>query len=157
MNENTINSFTKQFLSLFSMLEDALEKTDEEIWKKKIDLDFFVPCRLIIHIIETMDYYFDDKPKEFAWNKIGEWETVDDELLPEREAVIEYYKRVKEKIKKWFDEIYGKDINRPEDVFQTDWVTELERAIYVLRHSHHHLGQLSLDLQRRGYDEIIWE
>ncbi len=157
MNKNMLNSFRKQYASMWKMLDDGLDKTGDEIWKKNVDISFFVPARLLLHIIETIDYYFDNNPGEFKWNTVCDWEHVEDTRLESKKDLKEYEAKVKEKVKQWFNAKENVDLNAPEQTFKTDWATDLERAIYVLRHTQHHLGQLSHDLQRRGYEEIQWD
>jgi len=157
MHENILTSFRKQYESMWKMLDDGIRKTNDTIWKQNVDISFFVPARLLLHIVETIDYYFDSNPKEFVWNTLCDWENVEDTGLESKEELRSYEEKVKEKVYQWFEAKEAADLNAPEHTFHTDWATDLERAIYVLRHTQHHLGQLSHDLQRRGYEEINWD
>lgn len=151
-----IESFRKQYNSMWQMCIEAITICDQSNWKREIDHNFFVPSRILLHITETVDYYLDEDPKNFPWGSIADVENCSSINLPTKKIIKDYIRRIKTKSFTWLTDRENRNINLPENIFNTDWETDIERAIYALRHSQHHLGQLSLDLQRRGLKEINW-
>jgi uncharacterized damage-inducible protein DinB len=45
----------------------------------------------------------------------------------------------------------------PEELHPWTGQTRMDRLLYVLRHSQHHLGEMNAELTRRGIKAAIWE
>lgn len=150
-------SMRKQFESFWSMFFSVFDVCTPEEWREAGVEAFATPARLMLHIVETVDYYFDAEPEAFDWGREGDWRHDAVKALPSEGAMRDYAREVRHKTEDWFTYHEAEDCNAHESTFGTDWETDLERVVYVLRHSQHHLGQLSLELQRRGLPEILWE
>ena len=156
-DDRITKSLRKQCRSAWIMVEDAIDKCEESEWRKPAAIPFFVPARIILHIIQTFDYYVDTTPKQFNWHRFGDWENASAEELPGKESLRSYLQKIRKKANSWLDAARGEGLDISDDVFRTDFEAPVERLIYAIRHLHHHLGQLSFDLQLRKGSEILWD
>lgn len=147
----------RQFNAAWQMLSDGSMKCPEESWKSPADDPFFTPARLAIHAIQTVDYYTSDNRDGFDWRGLGfDVLTVAPDQLPQRPVARDYCHRIQEQVEDWLIR-HGSDGLLAEDTeFTPDFATRLDRAIYVIRHTQHHAGQLSREIQIRGFGEMEW-
>ena len=146
-----------QYDHSWKMLADGLDKCPESQWKTGVDDPFFVPARLAFHVIQTVDFYTGSTAAEFDWKAFGfDWEESSTEELPDKDEVSAYLDKIKTKVGEFLDSIPEQTFLGSDEAFAPYFGSPFDRMMYALRHSHHHIGQLSLDLQRRGLPEIVW-
>lgn len=144
----------------FSMLREAIEAFPEEQWRVA-DEDDLIPARQAIHIIESSAFYSGEwTGKKFpTGERLGcNWELSAADELPSRQDVLTYLDEAKAKVERWLTK-RGDDglIGEPADKrFPWTGACELGRALYLLRHTHHHLGKIHAELRRRGIARPEW-
>ena len=146
-----------QYGHSWKMLKDGIKKCTDLQWKSVADDSFFVPARLAFHVIQTVDFYTSPNANDFDWAAHGfDWEACSPELLPDRSSVSKYLSKIEEKVEDWLMEMNDESLIGSDTAFSPYFKCPLERILYAVRHSHHHIGQMSLDLQRRSLPEIEW-
>ncbi len=152
-----IDVLDRQFSAAWQMLSDGAMKCPEDEWKQPSSDPFFTPARLVFHVIQTVDFYTADDRDGFDWNAFGfSWEDAKPEELPDRPAVREYCHCIREQMEEWLGAHGSEGLLEPDTEFFPQFKTRLDRAIYALRHTQHHAGQLSRELQSRGCEEMSW-
>jgi uncharacterized damage-inducible protein DinB len=152
-----IDILQKQYAHSWRMLADGIESCSDAQWKAVIDDPFFVPARVAFHVIQTIDFYTSPTADEFDWKAFGfDWEEAPAEDLPARAKVSGYLDTIREKLDTLLSSMDETALMDSDSEFAPYFSSPFERLNYGLRHSHHHIGQMSLDLQRRGLSEIEW-
>ncbi len=155
-----VESLTDHFTRTFDMLRGAIEAFPEEEWRAA-DEDDLIPARQAIHIIESSAFYSGEwTGKKFPTGKrLGcDRELAPPDELPSRRDVLTYLDEAKAKVETWLTK-RGDDglLGEPEDKrFPWTGKCELGRALYLIRHMHHHLGKIHNELRRRGIDRPKW-
>jgi hypothetical protein len=145
-----------QFRRTLKMFREAALAFPLEEWREG-DIDYLRPAGLAYHVVETIDFYTGDQSvHDFPWSaRLGvDWEDSRSELLPSQEQLMVYLDEMQRKLEAWLTET---DLMAPEPLFPWAGVSMLERAVHLLRHSQHHLGELCLELTRRGYPGPDWQ
>jgi len=155
-----VASLIDHFNRTWGMLREAIEALPEEEWRAG-DVEQFVPARQALHIIETAEFYSGEwDGKEFPWGeRFGcDWEDSPVEKLPDQRDMLAYLDEARAKVEAWLTK-RGDDglLGEPQDKrFPWTGTCELGRALYLMRHSHHHLGKIHNELRRRGIDRPEW-
>lgn len=146
-----------QYGHSWKMLRAGIDHCPDEQWRIVVDDPFFVPARVAFHIIQTVEFYTSERADDFDWQAFGfDWEESPAEGLPDKSSMIEYLDAVEKKLASYLQSMDDKTLQGSDAEFAPYFKTPLARMMYALRHSHHHIGQLSLDLQRRNLPEITW-
>lgn len=152
-----IDILRKQYAHSWRMLADGIESCSDAQWQATIDDPFFVPARVAFHVVQTIDFFTSPAAKGFDWQAHGfNWEEAPVEDLPDRAKVSGYLDAIREKLDTLLSSMDETVLMDSDSKFASYFSCPFERFNYALRHSHHHIGQLSLDLQRRGFSEIEW-
>lgn len=156
MNKNALGqAIAGQFRRALKMFRQAVLAFPAQEWHVG-ELDYLRPAGLAYHALETIDFYTSDQPAaQFPWgNRFGvDWEEQRSELLPPQEDLIAYLDEIESKLAHWFKTV---DLTAPEQSYPWTGVSKLERTLYILRHTHHHLAEMCLELTRRGYSGPEW-
>jgi hypothetical protein len=156
MNKNTLaQAISGQFRRALKMFREAIQAFPAEEWRVG-DSHYVRPAGLAYHALETIDFYTSDQPADlFFWgNRFGvDWEDQRSQLLPEQEQLTVYLDEIEGKLVHWFKTV---DLTAPERSYPWTGVSKLERTVYMLRHTHHHLAEMCLELSRRGYSAPEW-
>ena len=147
----------RQFDAAWDMLEQAIEHLSGRDWKSGVTSQA-IPARLAYHIVETADFYTHPDLDAFVWaGRFGvDWETEDPDQLPDAEAIQSYLTDVRAKVSSWITNLGEDALCAPDDVFFDEGMTHMDRALYVLRHTHQHLGELHALLHARGLPRPQW-
>ena len=96
----------------------------------------------------------------FAFGSQGfEWEDATPEQFPTREQVLEYMNEMQTRVEAWLKGMKDSDLLSPDTSFDSPprmGGSVLGRAMYLLRHSQHHLGELNGELRRRELPRAEW-
>lgn len=148
-------SLGDQYKRCLHMFRRALEKFSDAEWRKGEQLDRR-PAALAYHTLETIDFYTGERTAdEFPWGERfgADWETDDPARLPSLEQIQTYLQEMDEKLARWLEEA---DFSGPETVFKWTGRTTLERGLYLLRHTQHHVGELSRELNFASKEGPAW-
>lgn len=147
----------EQYAAAWSLLSDAATALDIDAWRRTGPGDL-VPARLVVHILETADYYVAPDLASFEWGaRFGiDWETARPDELPRKATLIAYQSEVQRRCAQWIDHLGDDGLLAPDGVFHDEGMSHLDRALYVLRHTHHHLGELFALLREWGIPRPGW-
>ncbi len=146
-----------QFERVWMQVRPAIENCPDAEWKRG-DHPAFIPVRLACHLIETVDYYTRPTPEDFRWDEQwGGADSLEGDLnaLPSRDALLAYLEKVRARVDAWLrgasdEELLG---GNP---FEWTGASPMERMVYTLRHSQHHLAEINEELTRRGLPPAEW-
>ena len=156
-----VESLIDHFNRTFDMLRGAIEAFPEEEWRAA-DEDDLIPARQALHIIESSAFYSGEwTGKKFpTGERLGcNWEFSAADELPSRQDVLTYLDEAKAKLEAWLTK-RGDDglLGEPADKrFPWTGAYELGRALYLIRHAHHHLGKIHNELRRRNIARPDWK
>lgn len=133
-----------------------MEGCPEEEWRIS-DHPRFIPSRLTLHILETIEYYIGDS-REFKESQFGDSESLTPDTLPSRKNLDGYFDEVKDRLHLKVRSIGDEEFLSPETLFtdRDEGYRVLDLFIYTLRHTQHHVGQLVEELRRRGIKSPRW-
>jgi len=143
-----------QFERSWRMVEEAVGTFSAEEWRTG-EIDYLTPARLAYHILETAEFYAGESPDGFPFgHRFGcDWEGAQPEELPTQEDVLEYLAEVRSQVETW---LTSADLLAADDAFTWPGDTVLDRAVYLQRHTHHHVGEMWSEIKRRGHDLPHW-
>ena len=98
------------------------------------------------------------RPRDFAWGaRFGmDWQESAAADLPARDAVLEYLAEIRIACRAWLE---GRDDGAMlalDPIYGAEGMSRLELSLYVLRHTHHHLGELCGHLRRCDIARPSW-
>ena len=141
----------------WEMYSDAINSIPEEHWRTG-DIDYLVPARLMLHAIETIDFYSSKSPNKYRHGHRFniDRKTASPEQLPHKDQLHTYLDEVKEKTESWLAGLEDEDFLSHESEFPWTGSTVLGRFLYSLEHCRQHFGELNAELRRRGLPRIKW-
>ena len=161
-------------MAVYEAVERQLEATWKQ-WRKAIegipaeewcagDIDYLIPARHALHVINTVDGYCRDTPAE-SWNGLAEahfgraldWEGTPAGELPGQDECLAYLEAVRERTRDWLAGLGDEGLLAPQQAFPWTGPNVLSRLIYVIRNSQDHTGQLNTELRHRGLPRSTWE
>lgn len=143
-----------QLQRTFEMLKDAIQGFNDNTWRQLFGIR---PASTALHAVETVEFYFSGKSaEEFPWrHRFGvDWAKAADEELPGQSAILDYLSEVEVKLRDYFTK---SDLSAAEQIYPYTGKTVLERCLYVLRHTQHHIGQLNAALLSAGRNAAGWK
>jgi hypothetical protein len=144
-----------QYQRTLLMFREAIKAFPEDEWRV-VKNSYPHPAAIIYHTLEAIDYYTSGKNSdEFSWGHRFEvvWETKDYDRLPSQQQIFTYLDEIETRITNWLKQM---DLSAPEKTYSWTGGTKLENAIYLLRHTHQHTAELTLELHKRGYQAPNW-
>jgi hypothetical protein len=142
----------------WEMYSDAINSIPNEHWKTG-EIDYLIPARLILHAIETLDFYSSTSPDNYARGhrfKIDR-KKVSSRQLPSKAQLQTYLNEVEKKTVSWLKGLEDKAFLSPELEFPWTGSTVMGRVLYSLEHCRQHFGELNAELRRRGLPRIKWK
>lgn len=144
-----------QFMRSLSMLREAMMAFPSDEWRKG-DTPYERPAGLALHIVESLHSYSVLKPGEYAEDAGLDvnWEEKDSSKLPTQDKLLTYLDEVEENLARFLADA---DLKATEELFRWTGSTMLSRAVYMLRHTQHHLSEMCLGLHIRGLQAPEWQ
>jgi uncharacterized damage-inducible protein DinB len=148
---------TSQFEAAWGMLKQAVQSVPLEQWRTG-DVEHLVPARIACHVLETADYYMSPDPERFPWGgRFGvDWENGAREELPGQDDARDYLNEVRARVASWIAGLSDTGLLSPDAIFRSEGMSHLDRALYLLRHTQHHTGEMCAELRRRGLPRPPW-
>jgi hypothetical protein len=87
-------------------------------------------------------------PEGFRWGHV---------TAANKKAMLAYTEEVEAKVKQWLLKRSDEEFFQPQTICEWTGATVLDRAIYALRHTQHHTGQINSELRRRGLPRGEWQ
>jgi len=154
-NEAISTEVLDQFKRVFFKFREVVDAFPEEEWRIG-ESDYQRPAGLAGHFLSTIDFYTSGlSSDEFPWGKrLGsDWEDPDGKALPSKSLVLDYLEEMKARLESWTAEM---DFLTEDNLHTYCGKTVLGRAFYLIRHCESHLGEMNLELRRRGYLGPEW-
>lgn len=136
------NEFIHQYGHTWRVFDRLVKDFDPEGWLHT-GRGAIKPARLAFHILQSTRYYIQDSSAlTFASGKSFEsnWATVAEEELPSQNDILECSQALQLKTEQWLSAM---DLGAENTAFQWAGKTKLGVAIFLLRHSLFHIGELS--------------
>ena len=142
---------------VLGMVEEAIQSIPEEEWNKG-DIQYLTPSRLILHIVETEDFYSGDTPEGFPWGHRFncDWQGALSGNIPSQMQILDYFNETSHKARAWITGMGSTGLLMKETDYPWTGSTRLGRALYILSHSRQHLGEINAELRRRGLPRVKW-
>jgi len=155
-----MTSLLDHYNRAWDMLREAVEAFPDEQWRTA-DTDDLIPARQALHIIESAAFYSGEwTGKKFPTGErlSCNWEFSAASELPSRQDVLTYLDEARAKVEAWLTKrgdagLLGEPVDKR---FPWTGACELGRALYLIRHTHHHLGKMHAELRRRGIARPEW-
>jgi len=146
-----------QFSAAWSLLGDAIGDILDDQWRTG-ESDHLVPARLALHIIETAEHYSSEDPASYRWGARFnlDWESAPSQNLPGQHDIQRYLADVKKQVREWIEKQGDDGLLAPDSHYGGEGMSHFDRAAYLLRHTHHHIGELCAELRRRGIPRPRW-
>jgi len=150
-------AIAEQFARAWTMLRSAISNFPAEQWRAGDDA-YLIPSRLAYHAVETADFYSRETPEDFPWGqRFGvDWAEASPEQLPTQEQILAYLDDVQPKLDAWLRKAQDTEL-MAENTFPWAGRTVLERMLYALRHTQHHIAELNLILRQRDLPSAEWK
>ncbi len=135
------DEFVKQYEHSWRVFEKIVEAFDEGTWLHT-GRKSYTPTRVAFHILKAVQYYIEDSTiTHFASGKRfdDEWGETDEGDLPTRDDVLSCIRDLREKTESWLDDM---DFEGKNTKFEWAGETKMGVAIFLLRHTLFHLGEL---------------
>ena len=158
MSRTAVKDLMDQYQRSFRMLTDEMHRFDETQWVTGLGF-FQVPCKVAMHIVDCLDYYFSGKGSDgYTWGHRfggGWWELADDQL-PAAGEVMTYAAEIEARVVQELDSLEDDDLAGPVRIEDGSGATMLGHYVYALRHTMHHHGELSTLAIYHGVEGGSW-
>ena len=155
MNDTSLKEIVvRQFARSWQVFVEAVQSFTAEEWRTG-DVDYLIPARLAYHILEAAEFYSSETSFDFpSGHRFNcEWDGAKSDDLPSQEDILSYLADVSLQAETW---LRGADLLTSDDDFPWAGGSVLDRAFYLLRHSHHHIGEMWSEIKRRGHALPDW-
>jgi uncharacterized damage-inducible protein DinB len=146
--------FVEQYGHTWRVFERLVKGFDQDAWIHT-GRGTTTPARIAFHILQAVRYYLEDSTTVlFASGKSfkGDSWAIVEEDLPSQNDILVCIGEFKVKTEKWLSEM---DFGSKNESFEWAGETRLGVALFLLRHSIYHMGELSslLNESRKGNAE----
>jgi hypothetical protein len=175
MDERTVaEAIYRQYRALFQMLRNAIEQCPEELWARPLDEAAF--WQQALHAISSTQMYLRDSPKDPAQRSdreqlmrdlgltMKDWSDGEKDrlrevlqkltepdfhppIVPSKQTLLAY---IEETAALCTQRLAQREQFASSNPFEWTGPTVVERLIYNLRHTQHHIGRLHSILGRHG-------
>ena len=148
----------RQYAFALAMLRQAIQHCDDSQWTTARE-PWLAPARLAIHILTSTRHYCRRpglKLKLPRWADRMGWDSIPRSDLPSREQVLTYVDEVERQACRWLGGLSDAQLLSPDGGYKWTGRVRADRALYTLRHIHHHLGQLNVELRLAGSEPAPW-
>lgn len=158
-----LEAVQQQLEATWKQWHKLIAELPAEQWQAGV-IDYLVPARHALHVINTVDGYCRDEPAD-SWNGLTEahfgrpldWEGTPADELPLQAECADFLEAVRTRVSTWLAALGDDGLLAPQSVFPWTGPNILSRLIYVIRNSQDHTGQINAELRRRGLPRSAWE
>ena len=156
-DSSLVDTVIESFSLIWGMVEESIQSIPEEEWNTG-DLQYLTPSRLILHILETEDFYTGDTPEGFPWGYRFncDWQEAPSDKIPVQLQMLDYFNETRDKTRVWITGLGSSGLLTKESDYPWTGTTKLGRALYILSHDRQHLGEVNAELRRRGLPRAKW-
>lgn len=152
-----VSSLIDNFGRAWTMWRDAIQAFPEGDWRKG-DVDYLIPVRHAYHMLMTTERYTCGLPgdeymrvRQHGLDWLG-----DTDMLLDKDEMLEHLAWAHRQVEKWLQSLGDEGLLSTERLYPHTGQLVLGRALYLLRHLQHHLGDLEDEITRRGYPGARW-
>jgi DinB family protein len=150
-----------QFTGVWDMVRRAIDQIPHAQWRsgeRVAGKAPVIPARTVYHAIEAAEFYAEQTPDTFPWgHRFGvDWEAATPDQLPTAAQARAYLDEVQSRVEAWLSGLDDAALLAPDNLFPWTGGTVLDRALYMLRHTQHHVGEINTELYRRGLPRVKW-
>jgi hypothetical protein len=149
-------ALSKQFDRGWRMIDTTVAAFSEVAWRTA-GRDYLCPARLAYHIAGTVEYYVGDD-SDIAWSHRcnADWKELDAAKLPSQVETTEHLHEARQKMHDWIENRDDESILGPLTNHRHCGQTKLEFALYILRHTLHHHGEMNALSVLEGAESDNW-
>jgi hypothetical protein len=158
MKQEIVLELKEQFQRQWKTLNELVAGLPDVQWKAG-ELVYLVPARLIYHILAGVEVYARSSSyEEYKSHQIFtlDWDKASLEQLPSRQNIIECMQDMAAIVGGWLDSLGNEGLLANNEGFEWTGPRKLGRAVYLLRHTQNHIGELNSELRRRGLPRGKW-
>ncbi len=146
-----IDEIAAAFRETLQMFEDGIHKIPDEYWRQGSG-DFLIPARIAYHIMIGLEWFVtslpeDEHRKTRRYNLNWKGPVKD---LPDRQVMLEDFAWISGRILEWFSDWERESVEGVEHPFR------LNKALYFLRHTQHHVGEFSATARLLYLERPSW-
>ena len=132
-----------QYLHTWKMLDRLVGEISDEDWDGEAS-DYLRPGRLAFHIMLAAEFYT-DQMSPMRERFPNQWDEFHAETIPDRASFRAYAHRAQKGVARW---LLGEALDAQEERFPWAGTTRRSVALFLLRHSLYHLGEMNAMLFR---------
>jgi hypothetical protein len=158
-----VNILKDQWSRVWDMWEELIHIIPADEWGKG-EVGYLAPARHVIHALDcayvlTGDLSLEEyDPSEWYGAKVEENPfEIPAEILWGKETALERLNETRGILEDRFSGLDAESLLEPEEVHPWSGQTQMDKMLYVLRHTQHHLGAVEAEMCRRGLRAAIWE
>ena len=158
MSQIAVDELKDQFHRQWDMLHDLIAGLPEEQWKAG-DVASLVPARLLYHILAGTEVYARSTTYEEYRSRQRftlDWQVAPAAQLPNTADTLELLAAMREATDKWLESLGDEGLAATDEGFPWTGTRKIGRALYLLRHSQNHIGELNSELKRRNLPRGKW-
>ncbi len=158
MGKAITTELKEQFHRQWGTLHDVIDGLPEEQWKVG-DIESLVPARLVYHILAGTELY--DRSTTYEEYRSRQrftldWQAAPAAELPGRAAILELLEHLREGTDEWLESLGDDGLAADDEGFPWTGKKKIGRAMYLLRHTQNHIGELNSEMKRRNLPRGKW-
>lgn len=158
MRDVLVRELADQFRRQWSTLRESVNAVPDDQWRAGEHIHL-VPARLAYHIFGGTEVYARSTSyEEFRRDRVfgGDWQVMGAEELPDRAAALRHIDALEKAVERWLSSLEDEGLLTTNDGFPWTGEKKLGRALYLLRHTQSHMGEMNAELRRRGLPRGKW-
>jgi hypothetical protein len=151
-----------QWSRVWDMWEEMIRTIPDDEWAKG-KTGYLTPAHHVIHTLDCACVLTGDVPDQYdpsewygAEIKASPFE-IPLEILWSKKVALAKLSKTRAILEDRLTEFDSETLLEPEEVHPWSGRTRMDKMLYVLRHSQHHLGAVEAELSRRGITAATWE
>lgn len=146
-----VDEIAEAFSDTLQMFQDGIKNIPDTHWREGRG-DVLIPARIAYHIFIGLEWFVtalpEDEHRKTRRYSLNEKGPVTD--LPDRQVVLDDLAWMTGRIQAWFAD-WARDVAEG-----TDRAFRLKKALYFLRHTQHHVGELSATARLLDVERPAW-
>ena len=143
VEDEVAREFIAQYLHTWKMLDRLVDAISDDEWDVQAS-DYLRPGRLALHIMLSAEFYT-DQMSPMRERFPNQWDEFHAKTIPDRASFRAYAQRVQKGVARW---LLGEPLNAREERFPWATTTHRSVALFLLRHSLYHIGEMKAMLFR---------
>jgi len=139
------------------MVRDVVTRLTPEQWTSAQG-GLRSPARITWHLVEALDFYFRENEADYVWgSRFGapQWKTADADL-PSQDTILSWLDEIVLRAGNMLRQLTNDDLREQNQKKYRHGENRLGHYVYALRHTMHHMGQLSAIAVAHGHRNLLW-